>query len=279
MINRDGYALDRQFGFKSKRSTEDAILKLRDLVSGSQERHVIGILFDISGAFNNMWWPGLLIRLQERQCPRNLYRLISAYFSNRKVMMISDYGKQKRRESKGAPQGSVLGPVCWNLPLDNLLQVLDDAGIEVIVYSGITMVVIEARNRKEVKGQRALDIICRWCKENKLKISIPKPGFIYLKGWLRDTKRIKIILEGERLQHVSDTKYLGMIGDERLKVEKHVLDVASQSEVKFQKLSRLSRNEMGLRSGSKLKLYTSVFIPILFTERFYFHVPIANTVI
>ena len=130
------------------------------------------------------------------------------------------------------------------------------------MYADDIMVVIKARNRKEIeaKGQRAFDIICRWCKENKLEISIPKSGFIYLKGWLKDTKRNKIILEGERLQHLSDTKDFVTLS-ERLKVENHVLDVTSRRETKLQKLSRLSRNEWGFKSAAKLKLYRSIFIP------------------
>ena len=58
-------------------------------------------------------------------------------------------------------------------------------------------------------------------------MSVPKAGITYMKGWLKDTKRIKITWEGERLQHLSDTKYVGVTLSERLKVEKHVLDVAS----------------------------------------------------
>ena len=95
----------------------------------------------------------------------------------------------------------------------------------------------------------------------KLEFSVPKPGIMYLKGWLKDTQCIEITLQGKRLQHLSDNKYLGVTLSERLKGEKHVLDVMSRSGAKFQKLSRLSKKKWGLRSGDKLQLYRSVFIP------------------
>jgi hypothetical protein len=45
----------RQFGFTLGKSTEDAIVELRRMVSASEERYAIALLFNISGAFDNVW--------------------------------------------------------------------------------------------------------------------------------------------------------------------------------------------------------------------------------
>ncbi|KMQ90177.1 reverse transcriptase [Lasius niger] len=52
-----GGVSDRQFGFMPGRSTEDAVVELRRMVSASEKRHAVALLFDISGAFDNVWWP------------------------------------------------------------------------------------------------------------------------------------------------------------------------------------------------------------------------------
>ncbi|KMQ95339.1 reverse [Lasius niger] len=49
-----GGVSDRQFGFISERSTEDAVVELRRMVSASEKRHAVALLFDISGAFDNV---------------------------------------------------------------------------------------------------------------------------------------------------------------------------------------------------------------------------------
>ena len=43
--------------------------------------------------------------------------------------MISDYGNPERGEKKGAPEGSIMGPACWNLSINNQLQMLQDGGV------------------------------------------------------------------------------------------------------------------------------------------------------
>ncbi|XP_014469483.1 PREDICTED: uncharacterized protein LOC106741720 [Dinoponera quadriceps] len=55
-----GKISDQQFGFTPGRLTDDAVVELRRMVSASEQRYVIALLFDISGAFDNVWWPLIL---------------------------------------------------------------------------------------------------------------------------------------------------------------------------------------------------------------------------
>ena len=51
---------DRQYGFRPRRSTVDAITKFREKVEKMSERkYVLTIALDISGDFDNVWWPNL----------------------------------------------------------------------------------------------------------------------------------------------------------------------------------------------------------------------------
>jgi hypothetical protein len=66
-------ASDRQDGFRTGRSTTDAILQLREKAAQLEnQKYVLAIALDISGAFDNVWWPNVLKR---RGCPDNLYRV------------------------------------------------------------------------------------------------------------------------------------------------------------------------------------------------------------
>ncbi|KAG5867381.1 hypothetical protein JTB14_008497 [Gonioctena quinquepunctata] len=63
-----------QYGYRSGRSTEDAINKALGIVDESENKYVVAIFIDISGAFDNLWWPAFFGRLREMQCPGALYK-------------------------------------------------------------------------------------------------------------------------------------------------------------------------------------------------------------
>lgn len=45
--------------------------------------YLVAISLDIKGAFDYAWWPAILEKLIELNCPKNLYRLIQSYLSDR----------------------------------------------------------------------------------------------------------------------------------------------------------------------------------------------------
>ena len=80
------------------------------------------MLFDIPGAFDNVWWPLVVKSLRERGCPRNVFDVLKRYFDNRRVGIEIGSIKMTKRATRGCPQGSVLGPASWNLMFDDLLR-------------------------------------------------------------------------------------------------------------------------------------------------------------
>lgn len=49
-----GQIAEKQFGFMPAKSTELAIVELRRMVDVTEHRYAVGLLFDISGAFDNV---------------------------------------------------------------------------------------------------------------------------------------------------------------------------------------------------------------------------------
>lgn len=67
------FAAANQFRFRRRKSTTDAILAIKEMISETTDKYVFAIFFDIKGAFDYMWWPSIFHRLRERDCPRNLF--------------------------------------------------------------------------------------------------------------------------------------------------------------------------------------------------------------
>jgi hypothetical protein len=59
-----------QYGFRKGKSTEDAINQVIRIANEARARYVIALFIDISGAFNNLWWPTLFGELRDMNCPK-----------------------------------------------------------------------------------------------------------------------------------------------------------------------------------------------------------------
>ncbi|CAL7932962.1 unnamed protein product [Xylocopa violacea] len=110
LTNQHSETSNRQFGFKKGRSTEDAIVEMRKITEENTHKYAIGLLFDIEGAFDNVWWPSILHNLKKRNCPRNLYLLIKSYLSERSVEVTNANAIVMKEATKGCPQGLPLSP-------------------------------------------------------------------------------------------------------------------------------------------------------------------------
>ncbi|KAG5885679.1 hypothetical protein JTB14_001961 [Gonioctena quinquepunctata] len=82
-----------QYGYRSGRSTEDAINKALGIVDESENKYVVAIFIDISGAFDNLWWPAFFGRLREMQCPGALYKSFRSYCQDRYANLSCPTGK------------------------------------------------------------------------------------------------------------------------------------------------------------------------------------------
>ena len=98
-----GMISDRQYGFLPGRSAEDARVELCRMVSRSEHRLITGIFFDISGAFDNVWWPKVLDNLRKRECPDNAFKVLTNYFEDRSVKITLGDIEVSKRPTRGCP--------------------------------------------------------------------------------------------------------------------------------------------------------------------------------
>ena len=273
-----------QFGFTRNKSAEDAIVKMREIVKATNENHAIGILFDIKGAFDNVWWPLVLDELRKHRCPLNIYNVISDYFENRKVTLSWGSGKTSKTPTKGCPQGSVLGPSLWNVQFDALLKKLDEIQAEYVVYADDLIVIVKASsvNKIQEKSQIVVDLITSWCKFATLQVFESKTEAIYLRrntsivnvgrggkrknkslGYAKSVKNPAIKLNGKSIVFKKSVKYLGVHIDEGLGINTHCEKLKGRMLRLFNDLKRLSGTYWGIKFPAAKIIYKGVFVPTI----------------
>lgn len=151
-LDETGQRAETQFGFRSGRSTIDAIERIMQAAHGAVQHRDICVLvsLDITNAFNSAPWLKIDAALQRCGIPRYLNDLIRAYLHGRSLLVGEE---QLRREvTCGVPQGSVLGPALWNIMYDNLLDIEVPAGAQLVAFADDVAIIGIARTGEHAEA-------------------------------------------------------------------------------------------------------------------------------
>lgn len=132
-----------QYGFREGKSTIDAILRVKAFAQKAVTRGgvAIAVSLDIANAFNTLPWECIREALVYHRVPEHLCKVVEAYLSNRTVTIYGQNGIEIRKEmSCGVPQGSVLGPLLWNIGYDWVLRSRIPSKVQRVCYADDTLV-------------------------------------------------------------------------------------------------------------------------------------------
>ena len=292
----ENYISARQYGFRPKRSTVDAIERGKDIVADMSENMVLAVLFDVTGAFDNLKWDKILQELRTRGCREDLHRMVGDYLRDREVTIEDNYPKVIKKIFKG-PQGSILGPDFWNITVDRLLNHVETLGGEIFPYADDLILLVGENNRRQIeeRAQFYTDAINEWCKEQGLQLSKTKTEMIYLKDAgqgrqackLKGTKGYKkafttgsvtgsliktgkggvrpptVKLDNAALKCARCVRYLGVLIGMRMSITEHVNSASAKGKILFSAMCAVARANWGLRFASLKAIYRGVFVPIV----------------
>ncbi|CAK1583173.1 unnamed protein product [Parnassius mnemosyne] len=164
-----------QYGFMPQRSTEDSLYDMIQYIKArtNDKKLVLLVSLDIEGAFDNAWWPAIRCSLAEIGCPKNIRRLTDNYFEDRSVCIKYLGTEWVKKTTKGCVQGSIGGPIFWNLLLNPLLQELNNGGDRCHAFADDVVLIFSGDNALEVQEQAnaALERVRKWGVKNKLKFA------------------------------------------------------------------------------------------------------------
>ena len=238
-VEAGGGLSTRQFGFRRGKSTIDAVSAVLGTVKSSPERWCALITVDVRNAFNSAVWSGIIRELRTRCISNYLVNIISDYFKDRML----DMGKVSRIMEMGVPQGSVIGPLLWNILYDGVLRL--DLGCEVTVigFADDLAIVVRSRFRDHLilRADIALRKIDKWLRENGLSLAPEKTEAVILKG-TRDTSRVCFNIRNNTITPKKAVMYLGVKIGCHGSFSEHLTTVIEKAERRMAALARILPN-------------------------------------
>ena len=95
--------------------------KWQDSLDDGQDTVVVAL--DIAGAFDRVWHGGMLEKLRAKGIQGDLLLLLENYLQERILqVVVNGQASESLPVEASVPQGSVFGPVLWNIYIDDLRQ-------------------------------------------------------------------------------------------------------------------------------------------------------------
>lgn len=218
------------------------------------------ILMDFSKAFDKVPHSKLINKMKAIGIPPDIINWVIAYLTNRKQYVdINGSRSGYLGVFSGVPQGSVLGPVLFNIYINDLIQAIQpDVSVKLFADDCIIFNTINSVS-DQVYLCENLNYINKWCEEWEMVINFDKTSYLCLSNKIHKFE-FTYNIGGHSIKQVDEYKYLGVTITSKLSWTAHIDNICSAARKKLGFL----KHKLGRSSSSlKLKAYKSIIRPSL----------------
>jgi len=213
---------DHQHGFRAGRSTTTCLLNLKDTICEHLDSKtcVIAYSLDLSAAFD-MLRPDTFKDLMKGKIPDDLLGILGEFLCDRKFYVeINGMKSVVKSIDRGCPQGSVLGPVLFNLYTGIIARKIPPEAA-LTSYADDSYVVLQDKTKESLirKVERCLTTHIEALEEIGMKVNEDKTEIVLFgKG----NQTVELDVKGTTVESKEAIKALGIVIDKGLTWNNHV---------------------------------------------------------
>ena len=253
-----------QFGFRTKRSTAHAIINnVHHIQENTDKGNIaVSIFLDFQKAFDCVNHDILLSKLSVYGIRGIALEWFRSFLSNRKQFTLINGTKSNVcTVNCGVPQGSILSPLLFLVFINDFPECSNFFKFTLFADDSTLTCTINKSTFNSashvVDGE--LEKVYSWLKANQLQLNISKSTYLVFSG-RRAFNLPEINLNGQSINQSENTKFLGLIIDEKLKFKCHIKHIKSKLSKSIGILHKLKHM---LPSQALLTIYQSLVIPYI----------------
>ena len=204
-----------QYGFKKNCSRNETVLDIYNKILDNMDKKLItcSIFLDLRKAYDTINHT-ILIKKLEKYGIRGLpLQLLASYLTDRQQYTIVNQYKSKSRDVIcGIPQGSTLGPLLFNIYINDLPLASNST---IHLFADDTSLTLSHSNVSTLEQNINDELVnvSNWFKVNKLSINFNKTEFMVVTT-KQNKPELKVSIDNNPIKQSHHIKYLGVLIDD-----------------------------------------------------------------
>ena len=259
----DSFLSPYLFGYRKGHSTEQCLMIMIEMWRKALDEYKVAgaVLTDLSKAFDCLPHDLLIAKLHAYGFEKSALNFIRDYLTERtqRTKVDGEYSK-KRKLKYGVPQGSILGPLLFNLFINDIFYFLNESKLANYADDASTYISKKGIFPFLHALKSETEIVLNWFKINEMKSNSDKCHLIVAElehrpAYISNTC-IYLDEQKELLHSEEIVKLLGLWIDNRLTFEHHVKTLLKEGNQKLHALMRVSK----YMEEEKLRILMKTFI-------------------